>query len=127
MKIKIKEFTGNLSFLSHIILDCANKAAIKTVTDIEDRNEDTEIDIEFKFNGIDLDIRKFTTHLEEAYDSEVKKKCRPEAIKMFEEMKHTFKSKNSPGAKLSKINEQIQKANHQLINIQKSINHLDYE
>jgi hypothetical protein len=124
MKIKIKEFTRQPNFLSHMILECvgSSKVAMDTVCDIEDRDENTEVEIEFKFNGVELDVRKFTRMLEDSYNEETKKAAKPSALEMFEKYKHDFKSKNSTAAKLSKVQAQFDKLKNQMINIQNSIN-----
>jgi hypothetical protein len=121
MKLKTKEFTREVSFLSHLILDCVNKEVINLVSSMPTRDEDTEYDVELKFNGIELDIRKFTFHLEKAWKDAVQNACKPEAEKLFEKMKQDFKTKNSTNAQLNKINMQIEKANNQLKNIKDSI------
>ena len=121
MKIKIKEFTRENTFLSHLILNSINEAALKTVTNDENRDGETEVDVELKFNGVEIDIRKFTTMLESSWESAVKKACKPEALEIFEKMKHKFKSEKSMNSQINKIREQIQKANNQLINISNNI------
>jgi len=124
MKFKIKEFTRENTTLSQLILTSITESAMATVPK-EDRKADTEVDVELKFNGVEIDITKFITRLEESWDNAIKRASITEAREIFEEMKHDFKSKNSANAQLSKINEQIQKANNQLKNISENINQLD--
>lgn len=127
MKFKTKEFTRTNNFLSHMILGSITEAAIDTVREIENRNGETEVDIELKFNGVEIDIRKFTQFLEEAWDGEVKKACQPEAKKLFEKMKHEFKSKNSTNAQLNKIREQLIKATNHLKNVEENVERISGE
>lgn len=124
MKFKVKEFTKEENFLSHLILDCLNDAALETVKDNNKRDGDTIVDIELKFNGVEIDIRRFTKHLEEAWDSEIIKATKPEANKLFEKMEHEFKSKKSTNAQLNKIRVQLQNANNQLKNISENVEKL---
>jgi len=124
MKIKTKELVDDKTFLGHIIMDCLNKEATKTLDNFEERDLETEFEIELKFNGVELDIRQFTKHLESSYDRSVASECKPEALKMFEKFKQDYKSKNSNNAKLSKIKAQLDKINNQLLNVNESISGL---
>jgi DNA repair ATPase RecN len=125
MKIKTKELVNNKGFIGHMILDCFNKEAAKTIDTKADRDENTEHDIQLIFNGVELDIRGFCKHLEEEWDRAVKNECKPEALKMFEKMKHEFKSKNSMNAQLSKIREQLNKATTQLSNVSNNLERIN--
>lgn len=123
MKFKLGEITRENSFLSHMVLESIgdNKEALKTVTDIVDRDENTEVNVELTFNGVTLDVGKFVTRLEEVWEGEVRKAAAPEARKLFEKMKQDFKSKNSANAQLNRIREQMVKANNFLTNIEQNV------
>lgn len=123
MKIKAKEITRKNTFLSHMILSTFNEEALNTIE--TPSNQETEYNICLTFNGVELDIRKFCERLENSWENAVKKAVQPEANKLFEEMKHTFKSKNSKNAQLNKIKEQLQKANNQLKNIEEHIKDIE--
>ena len=123
MKIKVSEITESRDFLSHMILDCFNSEASKTIPETKkgEHPEDKEHDICLTFNGVELDIRKFCKHLEESYDNSVKNDSKPQALKLFEEFKQKYKSENSNNAKLSKIKTQLDKINNQFMNVNNSI------
>ena len=126
MKLKAKELTDPESFVSHIVLSCFNNAAHDMVRRIKGRNEETEYDIELRINGVDLNINKFAERLEGIFDEEVRSVAVSEAERLLEVFKQEYRSKNSPAAKLSKIKEQIDKANNQLKNIQESIENIRF-
>ena len=125
MKIKTKDLIDEKQFLGHIILDCLNKEAIKMLETFKERDEETEFNVELKFEGISLDIREFTKHLEEEYEHSVKKECETQALVMFDKFKQDYKSKNSNNSKLSKIKDQLDKVNNQLVNLNNSFNYLE--
>jgi len=124
MKIKTKELTDASHFLGHIIIDCLNAEANKKMYEKTDRNDETEWDIKLIFEGVELDIRKFTKHLETEYYLLVERAERNEDKTRYEKWKQDYKSKNSTNAQLSKIKTQLDKANNQLKNIQESINNI---
>ncbi len=121
MKIKSKELTDDSHFLGHIIMDCLNKEATSKMTKVENRDSETEWEVKLFFEGVELDIRKFTKHLEKDYYQEVKRTAAKEDRKLFEKWKQDYKSKNSTNAQLSKIKKQLDKANNQLKNISESV------
>jgi len=124
MKFKTKEITNENTLLSHMILNCLNSVAFKKVESVEGRNDETEYDIVLTFEGVELDIKKFFTLLDNEWESEMKRAARPEAELIFEEMKHTFISKNSTNAKLESIRKQVVKANEQMQNINNALSNL---
>ena len=126
MKIKVSEITDSRDFLSHMILDCFNKEASKTIPDTKEGQDprDKEHDICLTFNGVELDIREFCKHLEESYDASVENDAKPQAVKLFEDFKQKYKSENSNNAKLSKIKTQLDKINNQFMNVNNSITEL---
>ena len=71
-----------------------------------------------------LDIKKFFSLLDGEWESSVKAEARPEAELIFEEMKHTFISKNSTNAKLESIRKQVVKVNEQMQNINNALSNL---
>jgi len=121
MKIKSKELTDASTFLGHIIMDCLNNEATTKMTAVENRDKETEWDIKLSFEGVELDIREFTKHLEKDYYQEVKKAAKKEDRILFEKWKQDYKSKNSTNAQLAKIKIQLDKANNQLKNISESV------
>lgn len=121
MKIKTKEIVDNKQFIGHMILDCFNKEASKTIDTTANTGDETEHDIQLIFNGVELDIRAFCKHLEEEWDREVRIACKPEATKLFDKMKHEFKSKNSMNSQLNKIRQQLEKATNQLGNVSDNV------
>jgi len=122
MLIKTKEITQKNTLLSHMILNCLTKEVINDKIESKaERTGDTEYDIVLMFEGVELDIRLFTEHLDKSWDSCVSEATRPEAEKMFEELKHTFISKNSTNAKLESIRKQMIKVNEQMLNINNAL------
>jgi hypothetical protein len=119
MKIKTKELTDASHFLGHIIIDCLNTEAGNIIHD--NRGKKTEWDIKLVFEGVELDIRKFTKHLEKDYYHEVERAEKKEAQKLFEKWKQDYKSKNYTNAQLAEIKIQLDKANNQIKNISENI------
>jgi hypothetical protein len=123
MKLKTSDLINDNNMLSHLILSCMNELANQKVLSIEDK--DTDYEISLTFEGIELDITKFSKMLEKQFDDIVKSKAIPLANKLFDKMQHEYKSKNSKAMKLQKIKEQFDKVNNQLLNIQKDIQMID--
>lgn len=116
MEIKKREIVEEKTFLSYMILDCLNNEANNTIDPKSDY-----IEIEFKCNGVELDFRKFTKHLEDSWDYTVNNAATDQAEERFEQMKHKFVSKNSSNAKLAKVKDQLDKLQVQFNNM---INHV---
>jgi hypothetical protein len=123
MKLKISDLINNNNMLSHLILSCMNELANQKVLSIEDK--DTGYEISLTFEGIELDITKFSKMLEKQFDNIVKSKTKLLANELFDKMQHEYKSKNPKIMKLQKIKEQFDKVNNQLLNIQKDIQMID--
>ena len=121
MKIKTKDLTNEHQILSHLVTSCLNEEANNIISSIEDRNGETEYDVKLIFEGVELDITRFSKKLDKQFDEIVKTSATPLANEIFEKWKHSFKSKNSKAMKLQKIIEQFDKINNQLLNIKQSI------
>lgn len=123
MKITTADLTKETSMLSHLILNCMNKEANLKVDEVggNKRDENSKYDIQLLFEGVELDITKFSKMLERQFDDIVKRNAKPQAQELFEQWKQSYKSKNSTNSQLSKIKIQLDKANNQLKNIEESI------
>ena len=126
MKFKVKEIKNSKEgFISHMLFNSVPVKLIEKMANKEGYSDETEFEFELKFNGEVVDIKNFASFLEDNWDYGGKNAARPEANRLFEEMKHTFKSKNSTNAQLNKIKEQVMTANNHLKGIMTSINNLE--
>ncbi len=123
-KIKNSEVVNRKSFIGHIILSSLNSKAIDTVRDIKDRDENTEYDVRFTFNGIELDFRKVCEFLDRNWDDCLNQIAKKEVDERFEKYKNEYNSKNCKTAKMEKIRIQLQKVTNQLKMVQDSISNL---
>lgn len=125
MKIKQKEITEEMTFLSHMILDCMSSEAQAKLP--EGRTKETQYDIKLSFEGVELDIRKFTKHLEQSWESEVSWAARNQANNIFEKKMQAYRSKNSTNAQIAKLNKQLEKANNILLMVKQNIEALEIQ
>jgi hypothetical protein len=125
MKIKTGQITRENSVLSHILLNALNEEANKIIQSNPNRDANTEYEVTLTFEGVELDITKFTKRYQDQLEQWIENESLPQAQELFEKWKHKYQSKNSSNAKLQKIKTQLENANLQLQNIQQAIANLD--